>query len=54
MLLGADRKQQISDAIREATGKAGALVVAAIALGAAAVLLALATLVYAFRTRRAA
>jgi hypothetical protein len=52
-VVGDRDRRQFADTIKEAMGKAGALVTAALALAAAAVLLSLTVLVFAVRTRRA-
>jgi hypothetical protein len=45
--------EQITEAVKDTAGKAGALITAAFALAGAALLLALAVFVFALRTRRA-
>lgn len=53
-MVGDRKRREFADTIRDAAGKAGNLVTAAFALAGAAVILALAVLVFALRTRRSA
>ena len=51
-MVGGRKGQQIVEAVKETASKAGTIVSAAFALAGAALLLALAVLVFAIRTRR--
>lgn len=53
-MVGGRAREQVTEAVREAAKQAGSLVTAVLALAAGALILALATLAYAIRTRRPA